>query len=82
MKSSSRISKILKHMEVENHKEWLGAHAHAFEFINHLLQEEEDRVSKEMYKESDYDSPNWQLLKADQAGQRRIINKLLKLFKE
>ena len=68
-------------MEIDDPKAWIGAHAHAFEFVVRLLKEEEERVSKEMYKKEDYDSPNWMLLKADQAGQRRVVNKLINILK-
>lgn len=82
MKLSARVKKILKQMEITDHQAWLSAHYDAFRFINALLQEEEERVSKEMYKKEDYDSPNWQLLKADQSGQRRLTNKLINIFKD
>ena len=82
MKGSTRVKKILKQMEVSDHDAWLAAHNDAFRFINILLAEERDRVTKEMDKEEDYDSPNWTLLKADQSGQRRLTNKLLTIFKD
>ncbi len=69
-------------MEIPDHQSWLSAHYDAFRFVNALLQEEEERVSKEMYKKEDYDSPNWMLLKADQSGQRRLLNRLINIFKD
>jgi len=82
MKASSRVAKILKQLEVDDYKQWLSAHNHAWDFINALLSEEEERVSKEIYGETDYDSSNWDLRKADQAGQLRLIKKLQSLFKD
>ena len=82
MKPSSRITKILKQMEVQEPKEYLGAHSRAWELVNALLKEEMERVSKEIYREVDYESTNWQLLKADQAGQLRLVKKLQSIFKD
>jgi hypothetical protein len=82
MKPTSLVNKLLKRMEVESPSDFLGAHTRAWEFVNAVLKEEDERVSKELYKETDYESVNWQLLKADQAGQLRLIKKLQQLFKD
>jgi len=82
LKDSARVKKILKQLEVEDHKSWLSSHGHAWDFLNTLLKEEEARITKDMYRETDYESPNWTLLKADQSGQLRIIKKLLNIFKD
>ena len=82
MKLGSRVTKILKQLEVDDHKQWLLAHGHAWDLVNALLKEEEERVSKEIYGDADYEKPNWDLKKADQAGQMRIIKKLQQLFQD
>jgi hypothetical protein len=82
MKLSSRVKKALKAIEAKDDKAWLVAHNEAFTIVIYLLQEEIDKISKDFYKEVDYDSPNWSLLKADQSGQLRILNKLKSLFED
>lgn len=82
MKHSNRSKKILKTLEVTDHKAWGVAHHEAFEFFKVLLKEEEDKISKEIYSEVSYTSPNWQLKRADQAGQLRIIKQLQSLIED
>ena len=82
MKNNTIAQRVLKKMEIEDNKAWLAAHLDAFRFMNMLLMEKESKVSKEIYREIDYDSPNWQLLKADQSGQLRLIKELQSILKE
>lgn len=69
-------------MEVADPKSWAAAHASAFEFFEKLLKEEEDKIAKEIYSEVSYTSPNWQLKRADQAGQLRTIKQLQSLIED
>lgn len=82
MKYSSKVKKVLKSLEVPDDKAWLLAHQDAFRLVNYLLKEEVDRITKEMHSEINYESPNFGYLKADQAGQLRIIKKLQSLFED
>jgi hypothetical protein len=82
MKLSSKVKKALKELEIPDDKSFLAAHNEAFRLVVYLLQEEIDKTEKDSHKEADYDSPNWGLLKADQSGQIRILNKLKSLFED
>lgn len=75
-------SSILKHIKEDIEEEIAYEVTGARRYLNVLVQEitnlieaaEDDRDDVE-----NYDSPNWQLLQADNAGYRRALKKVIKI---
>ena len=82
MKHSNRSKKILNGLEVQDHKAWAAAHQPAFEYFKTLLKEEERKIEKEIYSDLSYNQPNWQLKRADMAGQLRTIKLIQSLIED
>mgnify|MGYP001045113181 CR=1 FL=1 len=83
-KYSSKWKSVLKRLDIpeEAHVEFMVAHAHAFEAVALLINKEYDNVVKEVYKKSNYESPNWSHRQADLNGSIRMLVELKQLLED
>lgn len=58
------------------------AHAHAFEAFALIVKKEYETVAKEVYKKSNYESPNWSCKQADLNGALRTLVELKQLLED
>lgn len=82
MKYNNKWKAILNRMEVpeEEHKQFLVAHASAYEALAHYFKKEEEELHKVVYSKKHYDNPNWSFKQADFNGQLRQLATLLNLL--